>query len=194
MTDFLFSLDLSLFWFGNRTLQNPLFDLLMPFVTDLNKKPVALVVAAILWLFLLVKGGKQGRIAALLLIPTIALGDQLNSSVLKHMVERIRPCHTLPDIHLLVSCGSGYSFPSSHAVNNFAAALVLAYFERKWTWAFFTFAGTVSFSRVYVGVHYPSDVLAGALIGLLVGLFILLLYTKSAAWFAERKARASSES
>ncbi|MEX0737120.1 MAG: phosphatase PAP2 family protein, partial [Bacteroidota bacterium] len=95
MTDFLFSLDLSLFWFGNRTLQNPLFDLLMPFVTDLNKKPVALVVAAILWLFLLVKGGKQGRIAALLLIPTIALGDQLNSSVLKHMVERIRPCHTL---------------------------------------------------------------------------------------------------
>ncbi len=193
MIEFLSSLDLSLFYFGNRTLQNPLFDLVMPFITDLNKKPVAFVIAAILWLLLLVKGGKQGRMAALLLIPTIALGDQLNSSFLKHLFERLRPCHTLPDVHLLVSCGSGYSFPSSHAVNNFAAALVLSYFERKWTWAFFTFAGTVAFSRVYVGAHYPSDILAGAVVGLIAGLIILFLYIKTAAWLAERKARGTSE-
>lgn len=193
MIDFLYSLDVSLFTFGNRVLQNPVFDWFMPFITDLNKKPAALVVALILWLLLLMKGGREGRIAALLLIPTIALGDQLNSSVLKHIFERLRPCHVLPDVHLLVSCGSGYSFPSSHAVNNFAAGLVLSYFQRKWAWAYLSFAGTVSFSRVYVGVHYPSDILAGALIGFLVGAFVLVIYVRTAAWFATRKAGSSRE-
>ena len=183
----LVDLDRNLFYFCNQNLRNWLFDVILPFLTDLNRKPIALVVVGILWLLLLIKGGRAGRIAAVLLIPTIVLSDQLNSSVLKYLIERPRPCHVLSNVHLLVGCGSGYSFPSSHAVNNFAAAIVLAYFLPKWSWAFFAFAATIAFSRVYVGVHYPSDVVAGALLGTVIGAFVILAFRQIEEWFLARK-------
>ena len=186
MDEFLLELDRSLFYFCNQNLHNWLFDNILPFVTDLNKKPVALIVVGILWLLLLTKGGRHGRRAALLLIPTIAISDQFSSSVLKYLIERVRPCHELPDVRLLVGCGSGYSFPSSHAVNNFAAAIVLAYFLPRWTWAFFSFAGVIAFSRVYVGVHYPSDVIGGAVIGLCIGGCIIGIYRMAEEWWMRR--------
>jgi undecaprenyl-diphosphatase len=187
VNEFLLGLDRSLFYFCNQNLRNWLFDAFLPFLTDLNRKPLALVVAGFLWLLLLIKGGRAGRIAALLLIPTVVISDQLSSSVLKFLIERVRPCHELSNVHLLVGCGSGYSFPSSHAVNNFAAALVLAYFLPRWTWAFFTFAAVVAFSRVYVGVHYPSDVLGGAAIGMLIGGGVIVAFRVAEEWWIRRK-------
>jgi undecaprenyl-diphosphatase len=189
LIDFLYSLDRSLFHVCNQTLQNAVFDVVMPFVTDLNKNPVALLAVGLLWLLLVFKGGKGGRIAALLLIPAIAFSDQFNSSILKHLVDRARPCQVLANVHLLVSCGSGYSFPSSHAVNNFAGAIVLSYFLPRWTWAFFSFASIVAFSRIYVGVHFPSDVLAGAIIGMICGSLVILLFRAGETWLMGRKLR-----
>lgn len=189
MIDFLYSLDRSLFQVCNQTLQNTVFDVVMPFVTDLNKNPTALLAVGLLWLLLVFKGGKGGRIAALLLIPAIAFSDQFNSSFLKHLVDRPRPCQVLTNVHLLVSCGSGYSFPSSHAVNNFAGAIVLSYFLPRWTWAFFSFASIVAFSRIYVGVHFPSDVLAGAIIGMICGSLVILFFRAGETWLMERKLR-----
>jgi undecaprenyl-diphosphatase len=183
----LLDLDRSLFYFCNQGLRNWLFDAILPFLTDLNRKPIALVVVGILWLLLLIKGGRAGRIAALLLIPTIALSDQLNSSFFKYLIERPRPCHVLTNVHLLVGCGSGYSFPSSHAVNNFAGAIVLAYFMPKWSWAFFTVAATIAFSRIYVGVHYPSDVAAGSVFGVAIGAIVILVFRMIEEWLIRRK-------
>ncbi len=179
MIDFLYSIDLTLFYSVNHGMSNSVFDFLMPFVTDLNKNKVVLVSVLLLWGYLLFKGGERGRIAALLLIPTIVFSDQLNSSFIKFLFERMRPCHVLPDVHLLVGCGSGYSFPSSHAVNNFAGAFVLSYFLPKAKWGLFVFASVVAFSRVYVGVHYPSDVIGGAIFGIACGLIIIALYNLS---------------
>jgi len=150
--------------------------MVMPFLTDLNKKVPILVISGLVLVFWFVKGGKEVRLAILLLIPTILLSDQLSSSVVKFMVERPRPCHVLAGVHLLVPCGSGYSFPSSHAVNNFAGALVLSYFMPRTTLWWFSFASTVAFSRVYVGVHYPTDVLGGAVIGLMCAVLILAIF------------------
>lgn len=169
MVEFLYGIDAGVFLFVNRTIQNAVFDLLMPFLTDLNQNKPALVVVALLWVLLLVKGGRRGRIAALLLIPAIVVSDQLSSSVIKPLVDRVRPCHELLDVRLLVGCGAGRSFPSSHAVNHFAGAWVLAHYLPKLRWIFFSIAGAVAFSRVYVGVHYPSDVVGGALIGAAIG-------------------------
>jgi membrane-associated phospholipid phosphatase len=70
-------------------------------------------------------------------------------------------------IRLLVPCGSGFSFPSSHAVNNVAFATFVAYHYRRWAWLLFLYAFLMCLSRVVVGVHYPSDVAAGAVVGFL---------------------------
>ena len=187
MLEALVSFDREVFHFLNQGSQNWVFDVILPFLTDINQNPIGIVILALLWLLLLTKGGRAGTIAALLLIPTIALSDQLNSSFLKFIIDRPRPCHELANVHLLVGCGSGYSFPSSHAVNNFAAAVVLSYFLPRWTWAFFCYAGVIAFSRIYVGVHYPSDVLAGAIIGVLIGLLVIVAFRQAEEWWRRRK-------
>ncbi len=176
MMDILQAIDVSLLRFLNDGLANPVFDLLMPFLTDLNKQKIVLVLVAVIILWMLVKGDRSVRWAAVLLIVTIAVSDQLSSSVIKHWFERPRPCHMLANVRLLVDCGSGFSFPSSHAVNNFAGALVLAWFIPRGVWWFFGFAAVVAFSRIYVGVHYTLDILGGAVIGLACGGAVLVLF------------------
>ena len=176
MFDLLIAIDISLFRFVNGSLSNSILDFIMPFITDLNKQRPVLLLVAVLLLWMLVRGKRHVRIAAVLLIVTIVFSDQLSSSVIKYWFDRLRPCFVLQNVHLLVSCGSGFSFPSSHAVNNFAAALILAFFIPRYKWWFFGFASIVAFSRVYVGVHYPSDIIGGAVIGLCCAGTVLLVF------------------
>ena len=126
--DFLYSIDRAIFLFLNQTLSNPVGDVLWPLITDYDKLwPVRIVLGAV-WLWLLIRGGRRGRTVAIMLVPLLFLSDKLSSSVIKEIVGRPRPCHEMnglpimQSIHLLVDCGPGKSFPSSHAVNNFAEA------------------------------------------------------------------------
>jgi undecaprenyl-diphosphatase len=140
------------------------------------------LIFGVLWLLLLWKGGRNGRIIGILLVPMIVIGDQLCSQVLKGIVLRPRPCHTvdglpvIDHVRLLVPCGSGYSFPSSHAFNNFAFATYLtAHFRKRW-WVWFSYAFLIGLSRVVVGVHFPSDVLGGAILGsIFAGIYLVLI-------------------
>jgi undecaprenyl-diphosphatase len=175
MADILYSLDKSVFYFFNHSLHNSVLDVVMVFLTRTDTLHFR-IFYGVVWLALIVKGGPRGRIVALLMIPVIVASDQLSSSVIKHLVARMRPCFTLPDVKLLVPCGSGLSFPSSHAVNNFAGATLFSFYYRRWTWAFISYASLVALSRPYVGVHYPSDALGGAVIGTFVCLVILFLW------------------
>ena len=165
MGDFFFSIDTAVFFFINHTLSNPILDWFMPFLTNLNQHWETLVVVSGLWLWLMIRGGRRGRTVGVLLIVSIALSDQFSSSVLKHLVGRLRPCHVLQGVRLLVDCGGGLSFPSSHAVNNFAGATVLTRYYGKYKWWWLSIASLVALSRPYVGVHYPSDIVGGALVG-----------------------------
>jgi undecaprenyl-diphosphatase len=181
--DFLSSLDVAVFHFINGTLANPVGDVLWPLITDWDKLLPVRIVLVCVWLWLVVKGGARGRTVALLLIPLLFLSDKLNSSLIKELIARPRPCHQIggvpvvQGIHMLVDCGSGKSFPSSHAVNNFAVATLFASYYRKGRWAFFGWAALVALSRPAVGVHYPSDILGGAILGAVVGIAVVAGWT-----------------
>jgi membrane-associated phospholipid phosphatase len=177
MLEILQNIDTQVFYFLNHNLANPLFDKFFPFITEVKHWILVYIFSIFLLIFY---GGRTGRIFALALILTIIASDQLSSNFLKGLFDRIRPCHTLEDVRLLINCGPGKSFPSSHAVNNFAAAAVMFVFYRKYAIWGFVMAFLMAFSRVYVGVHYPLDVLAGSIIGFAVGYAIAYaLYTLS---------------
>ncbi len=162
MADSLLALDTFLFRWINSAHAPPL-DAVMLFVTDIKRTGILLL---LVWVGLLWRGGKRGRTVALLLIPLIALTDQLSSHLLKELFDRVRPCEALEGVRAIDGCRYSLSFPSSHAVNNFAAATLFALFYRGWVrWVAFGLATVVSYSRIYLGLHYPSDVVGGAIIG-----------------------------
>ena len=166
-------LDTALFYFLNVKLQNGFFDFLMPILTNLDYWRIPLGLGVIL---LFVFGKKKGRIAVILLVLGITLSDQVCNNLIKPLVGRIRPCNVLENIHLLINCTKSYSFPSSHAMNMFTGVTLLSYSYRKIRVILFIMAILVSYSRIYVGVHYPFDVLAGAILGVFCAFIILIVF------------------
>ena len=144
----------------------------MPFITEGKHW---YIFYAIMWLYLVIKGGAKGRVAAVMILVLIFCTDQA-SNILKEWIGRIRPCKVLPGVNLLVGCASAYSFPSNHAMNNFAAATMFTYFYPRMKYALFIGAFLVSISRVFCGVHYPSDILGGALIGTVIALLFIYIW------------------
>lgn len=175
MIDFLYSIDLAIFFFINHTISNPLFDKFFPFITYVKNWYIAYI---ILWGILLFKGGKVGKIASIGIILLVAASDQISSNLLKNLFERIRPCNALDNVNLLVNCSRSFSFPSSHAVNNFAVAFYIYKLFPKLKWVLFITASLIAVSRPYVGVHYPSDILTGAIVGMLIGYIFATLTLK----------------
>lgn len=166
MLNFFYSIDLFIFYFINNTLSNPVFDRFFPYLTEVTNWYLVYI---IFFLILFIKGGRAGKIAALSAILLITFSDQLSSFVLKDLYARIRPCRILPHVNILAGCTSSYSSPSSHAVNNFAIAVLFYKIYPSLKWVLLGIAVTVSISRVYVGVHYPSDIILGAMIGYIFG-------------------------
>ena len=177
MIAFLEVIDSTLFYFINVTLANPVTDFFMPLVTlDLHLKiffGVALFL--ILW-----KGDRRLRLAVIFSLLTVTLTDQLSSAVIKPLIERPRPCWGISDlqVHLLVNCGSGFSMPSSHAANLFGQAYFFRLIKPSTAKFLIPLAIVVSLSRVFVGVHYPADILIGAALGTLVGYGVGKIFTK----------------
>ncbi len=166
ITDLLQHIDVTLFYFINQNLANPVFDKFFVFITDVKHW---LLLYIFLWLMLLTKGNKTDKINAIVLVLLLIVSDQVSSHLLKNFFGRLRPCNALENVRLLVSCSHSFSMPSSHAFNNFAVATYLSVFYRKYAKIFFTIAVLIAFSRPYVGVHYPSDILVGAVLGFLLG-------------------------
>jgi membrane-associated phospholipid phosphatase len=173
MLEWLVARDTDVFVFLNTRLANPVFDFIMPIAT--NDWFLRAVLAAII-IAMLIFGKKPGRIAAIFCLATVALSDLLSAQVVKPLVARVRPCHVIESVHLLVNCSQGLSFPSSHAANSFSLALFLSGIYPRLRWLLYSFAMIVSFSRIAVGVHYPLDVLFGALTGVLAALLIAAVY------------------
>jgi undecaprenyl-diphosphatase len=158
----------------NSHFTNPVFDSVMPFMREaMNWIPLYLF----LIVFALLNFRAKGAWWILFFIITVALTDMIGNYGFKHNFQRIRPCGD-PDffmhVRLLVDhCSTGFSFTSNHAANHFGIGTFFYITTRpllkKWAVAGWVWAGLISYAQVYVGVHYPLDILGGALLGLLVG-------------------------
>src|SRR5436190_8291019 len=173
------SVDVALFRFINLTWRDPLFDRLMPFFSGNSLfVPLLSVVGGILiW-----KAGTRGRICVVMVALVVGLGDPLVVNTIKHAVGRPRPFKVIADAHVPPQIGKSESFsmPSAHAANWFAAAIVLLVYFRRSISFMVPLAAIVGFSRIYNGVHYPSDVLVGATLG--AGYAAALVWLLDALW------------
>ncbi len=157
----------------NQGLANPFFDWLMPL---LRNKYFWFPLYLFLIIFLVKKYRKDGILCIIFLLVTFALADSISASLMKPIFERLRPCNEPifnASIRSLVACGTGFSFPSSHAANHFAIAVFLTtVFAKRWKILYYLAYGwafSIAFAQVYVGVHFPIDVSIGALLGCAVG-------------------------
>jgi undecaprenyl-diphosphatase len=173
--------DVWLFRLLNLDLVNPAADDLMVFLTSGRLSWHIFVLAA---LFMVIRKGKTGFLVILLALLAVGLADFAASGILKPLVQRIRPCFALDHVRLLISQPQSFSFASSHAANSTAVVTVIWIFfhrgvlvEKLFTGLMIFYALAVSFSRVYVGVHYPGDVLAGMVIGICSALLIYLVFS-----------------
>lgn len=122
--------------------------------------------------------GKRAYVIIITAIVLVSLSDQISSQVIKPWIGRIRPCNTeslQAWIRVLAPCSGSFSFPSSHAVNHFAVGtFFFLIFKRfsAWSYLLFVWAGSIAVSQVYVGLHFPIDITAGAILGVALALIL----------------------
>ena len=188
MLQFLIQVDKSVFLFINNTLSNSFFDKIFPIITEPRNW---LIIALIAMVFFVIKEKKKALGIIALVLIAVALSDLIAYRIFKPLFGRLRPCH--PEFYIgggrfLIGMKTSFSFPSNHAMNMFTAATVLSCFYNKYAGYYFGFALLIGFSRIYVGVHYPFDILGGALFGILLGTGVYLSYCRIGI-FVKRHAR-----
>ena len=180
------SLDTQLLLLINQGAANTLFDVLMP---ALSSQGYLLVLPFLLYMIVSSadRMDAQGKRLLSTALWTIVISccafflAEWVEAVVKNAVARERPCRTIDGIRLITACPKSYSLPSGHAITSFACAVPLYILSREYmmmSWRIYPLilASLIAFSRMYLGVHYPTDVLAGALLGTLIGLALSVLY------------------
>ena len=180
MIEYLVALDIEAFKILNGAF-NPFLDHFMWLVSG----KFAWILMCIALLYVVFRNNwKNGVVSLLFIALTITLCDQISSTFIKHTVERLRPTHTealMPLVHTVNGYVGGlYGFVSSHAANSFGVAMFLAlmFKQRLFSLLIFLWAVVLSYSRIYLGVHFPGDILGGAIVGLLVGYLVYFIYIK----------------
>lgn len=159
-----------LYWIQNN-LQNSFLNPIMIFFTSLGNLGLIWIAISILLIL-----SKKYRKIGLLTLAALIVNTILGEGILKHIIERPRPFTTYPDLHIIIPKPTSYSMPSGHTSASFAAAFMLAYSFKNLKVYIYLLASLIAFSRLYLLVHYPSDVLTGILLGYISFLIVIKTY------------------
>ena len=184
MVESILHIDTEIFLFFNG-LHNPFFDTLMYWIS--HKFFWVPFYGLLVFLLYRFYGARKGTIFTLLIVITFGLTNTLSVKAFKNVFERPRPCHNemiMADTHIINDhCGGKWGFVSSHASNVFGLATLIFFFLgkriRKIGLGMFFWAALVSYSRIYLGVHYPLDIICGGLLGISIATIIYSLAVKT---------------
>lgn len=168
------NIDQSVLFFIQTNFHSPVLDKIMILFTTAGDFGFIWILLSILLLL-----NKNTRYIGILALGAIVLSTILGEGILKNIIQRPRPYTDFPSILLLVDQSSSYSFPSGHTITSFAAAYVLSRYLNKFAPLIWLLAMTIAFSRLYLFLHYPSDIIAGIVLGLLCGKIIVYLYERT---------------
>ena len=169
MLEILYDWDVFFFRWVNEGWSSKVLDIFFTLVTNPRNW---LVPGGLAVLWFLTRGGVRGRYALLALVLSVAISDPMATRIAKPIFQRVRPCNILPGVRTPAGGSVAYSFPSVHAANQGAMMTVLSLSYPPATPYFLAVALLVGTSRVYLGLHYPSDILGGFILGMAIGIFV----------------------
>ncbi|HAT4339823.1 TPA: phosphatase PAP2 family protein [Clostridium perfringens] len=170
--NFIQNIDINILYFIQNNIQNKFLNPIMIFFTSLGNLGFIWIAISILLII-----SKKYRKIGLLTLAVLIVNTLLGEGILKYIIERPRPFATYEGLHIIIPKPSSYSMPSGHTSASFAAAFMLAYYFKNIRVYIYSLASLIAFSRIYLLVHYPSDVLTGALLGYLSFLIVRKSYS-----------------
>jgi undecaprenyl-diphosphatase len=181
MLEWIHSVDVSVLNTIQTYLHHPVLDPIFSVVTHLGD-------GGILWILLgiLLICSKKYRKAGIAMLIALGIGAIFANLIVKPIVARPRPFVEFSELELIIPAPSGYSFPSGHSLASFTGAVILSWTNRKWIFPSFLMAALIAFSRMYLCVHYFSDVLTGSILGVIFGLAAIFILKK---WEKNREDR-----
>ena len=163
--------DSSILLFIQDNMHGPIMDKVMVISTYLGNGGIIWIIIAMVLII-----NKKYRRLGFMAIAALILSTILGEGIIKHVVQRIRPSSNILEANLLITKPLSYSFPSGHTMSSFAVAGVLAKYLRSYALEFLSLASLIAFSRLYLYIHYPTDVLAGIVLGLTCSGIIIYIF------------------
>lgn len=171
MLTFFYNLDQTILFFIQTNFHTPILNKIMVLFTTAGDNGFIWISISFLLLI-----NKKTRYIGIVALAALFLSTIAGEGILKHIIQRPRPYTDFPSIHLLVGKSTTYSFPSGHTTSSFAVSYILSKYLKKFSPLIWVVAITIAFSRLYLFMHYPSDVVAGIVLGLICGKVTLYVY------------------